>query len=156
MPARTPRRKTLWRRFLTEDASLAAGVGSVTAISLLAAAIDNQGRTIMRVIGDINVVAGNLTGTNTFSMGIYMDSSEAVTAGVTLEPRSDSGPWMWLAQRTQQIFQSVGEHELHIPIDVKARRKLTSQSVLMLVFESGTMVTAMEINIQGRVLMALP
>ena len=117
--------------------------------------MDNQGRTILRIIADINLQFA-INGFSGGSIGIYVDTAEAVAAGATMEPRSDSAPWMWLRQFNMTTDATSTNRMMHIPVDVKARRKLDAQSELMLVFESGGLIAALGLEIQGRVLLAQP
>ncbi len=126
-------------------------------MSLLGQTVDNQGRTIMRIVGDIWVQAQGTDGFSGGSIGIYVDTEEARAAGATMEPRSDSAPWMLLRQFNMQRQTATDANPFfHILLDVRARRRLAAQSVLMCVFESGGMPAAANIELQGRVLLAQP
>jgi len=128
-------------------------------IQLISAAVGNQGHTILRVIGDV-IMHMNAQDANVHEgmAALAMQSGEAIAAGATFEPRSDPAEWMWqrqfhrLANTTDQDFQV-----MHEVLDVRAKRKLTSQNGLYFVFERGTVSNqGTSVGIHVRVLLALP
>ena len=126
-------------------------------MSLLGSTVDNQGRTILRVVGDLWFDTSTFTGFFGFSYGMYVDTAEAVAAGATMEPRSDSASWMLLQQQNIGVGTNVGtDRAKHRPFDVRARRRLDAQSQLMLIFESAGMANVLNVELQGRVLLAQP
>ena len=126
-------------------------------MSLLGSTVDNQGRTILRIVGDLYLLPIDQAGPNVGSFGVYVDTAEAVAAGATMEPRSDSAPWMLLRQFAMSLNAATSPNTFtHFSIDIRARRRLDAQSELMLILESGGMIGVMTINLQGRVLLAQP
>ena len=111
----------------------------------------------MRVVGDLWMKPADTAGAYEWAYGMYVADEESRAASVFLEPTSDNGPWMWLKRGSaQHNAVDITMAPIYSEIDIKARRKLNPQSVLMLMFESDGMAGALGITMIGRVLLALP
>ena len=76
-----------------------------------------------------------------------------------MEPDNDEPAWMALRQWQAQMDTFVGSREtIRWQLDIRSRRRLDAQSVLMLIFMAvgSPNPGAINISFQGRVLLALP
>ncbi len=157
---RSARRRTRWDRVQLQGTALAAASGSIVAATLLLPTVANQGTTVLRIVGQVIILPASVpatAGAYNGNMGIYVDTAEAVAAGATLEPGSDDGPWMFLTEWAFHQSTAVGSSSIwSAELDVKAQRKLSSQSELMAIFESRGNTDSVTIDLQGRILRALP
>ena len=152
----TTRRRTEWIRFLLEGGSLSSGEGSVTRVTLRTYDQDDGGKTLTRIVGDMWLTPSSTVGFSGGSFGLAVVDQDAAAAAATPEPRSDDFPWLWLGQFNLNTVSGGELRPLHIPIDVRAQRKVTSNGELMYLFESGGMAGALNIEMQGRMLFKLP
>ena len=111
----------------------------------------------MAIYYDLILVPPNTTGDYPFTWGIIMVDQDAFAAGTVPDPESDvSGPWLVWHQDHLSVVASV-----NVPISkwtgpIRARRRVSSRSDVVAIFESGGMAGALDISMGGRVLLALP
>jgi len=128
-------------------------------VELITTAAANQGHTLLRVIGDVILHANNSQDGNHEGMaGLVMQSGEAIAAGATFEPRSDPAEWLWQEQWHKHMFgTNLSTDVMRTHLDVKAKRRITSQNGLYLVFERGPVGPVdMTGSVHVRTLIALP
>ena len=156
------RRKYQWVGFQTDETiALSASVNSQTTLGLYTPDLDDQGKTLMRIIYDLHVIPPNTTGDYPFTFGIMMVDADAVAAGATPDPMTDlADPWLIWRQAHIAMHANTGPYQAGglagMPGDVKARRRITASSDVLAIFESGGMTASVDITMGGRILLALP
>ena len=157
---RRQRRRTLWRDFSLTNGTLALAADSTLVANLFSGDVDNQGRTILRVVGDVTIHGTvGTAGLSEGQWGLVTQDAEAVNAGATFEPYADNPGWMH-KQHFHDFRTSSGDpsSKFRWDIDIKARRRLTAQTQLYFVFQVGgtANIGDLSVSFMVRVLFALP
>jgi len=70
--------------------------------------------------------------------GLVMQSQEAIAAGATYEPATDAAPWMYIQNFHMMTATQAPVGTMNVPVDVRARRRMTPGSQFYWVFETGS------------------
>ena len=111
----------------------------------------------MRILCDLYMIPPSTSGDYPFTFGFMMVDADAGAAGATPDPQTDvSSPWLYWRQGHLHVRSNTTLTDFHYQIDIKARRRITTQSDLVFIAESGGMQANVDITLGGRVLLALP
>jgi len=170
---RTPRRRKSWDSFTGSVLTLTA---NGTSIGSAALSFAESGRTIMRVLADINVsfhTAVSITASDSadITCGLAIVTADAFSAGAGSLPDPEDEPnfpWlMWkhiniyafLAETSTQPFIPAGDASFRWEVDSRVMRKMRAGEALVWVVQyvdiTGTPSVSVRVG-TTRVLVALP
>ena len=120
---RGPRRPLAWFNEQSVPASVA--IGGQAIVPLMNAANipgGTNGWTVIRMIGSL-FLRSNTINTNSFaSLGIYVETGDAVTAGAVADPITDLVDWYYHKNLAQ--FQNPSEFVVAAEFDIRTSRKI--------------------------------
>ncbi len=151
------RRGKLWQTASIDATTLTA---DATTSSNLLPNIDNvqiARTTVIRMVGQF-CVRGITSNVNLgATIGIYVTTEEALTAGATLEPQTDLGPYLWYDSIYLHSSGTGFNEWVSHPINGKAKRKIqSSENRLVVTVESvGSDAGSLEVIFDIRILLAI-
>jgi len=150
------RRRMEWDTIVVPPTTLASGLKAITDLTANFHSAERKGMTVLRMIGAVSLMPQVATQIVEVTTGINIFSAEAVAAGATPEPRSDTDiSWMWWTGGPIERASS-GDFWTRWPIDTKGKRKFpNADDELTLIIENNGGFT-LELAANLRVLYALP
>ena len=164
MPRKFQSRRTFGRKRRTEwqDAggvgivTVPAPVGNVLALQLAGPDERGNGKTLLRIVGNVVLNASVTTGEYAATAGIIVVTEEARAAGAFPEPRSDEADWLYMRQFYSRRVLNEPATPSDWQLDIHAKRKWGDDKVVELLFESAGNPSTIGVSLNLRLLFALP
>ena len=155
----SPARKRNYAWESSRFAPTTVGEGLQVSASLLADPVTNtvsalvrQAFTVVRIIGELKVVSAAAGFDVEWAAGISVINKDAFAANVLPEPATDTAQkWMWWKARTSPPSD---ENFAFMELDIKAKRKLSSEDELFFVIDNLDMDDDLEFSLSTRVLVS--
>ena len=157
-------RRARWIDTLIQE-TIASGAQGTEELFQNAAAVDTQGWTITRTIGDLwlmTTTIGGAQGAERLDLGLGLISEEAVNAGVFPDPNQESDrPGRGWVYRTRCVTTQSASDAMpltHCVFDIRAQRKVEHTDYFLIMNTNPILGTAFSTSVQGiiRTLVLLP